>query len=823
MDARRIEVEGTVQGVGFRPWVHRVATALALRGRVFNTPRGVTIEARGAREALDALVQALRDDPPRAARVRAIRAQPLDPSAERPLDEPFAITPSEGEGERLLTVPADLATCDACLREVDDPSDRHHRYPFTSCTECGPRFSIVEALPYDRARTTLGAFPLCSDCAREYRDLGDRRFHAQAIACPACGPKIWLEDANAARLGGAAELDPIGATVERLLEGGIVAVQGLGGFHLVCDATRGEVVAELRRRKRRDDKPFAVMVPDLATAEAIAVLDDEARAALTSPARPIVLAPARPRAEHVGSRTFAPEVTTVSSRVGVFLPYTPLHHLLLARAGRPLVMTSGNLSGEPIAITHEDARRALAGVVDAFLLHDRPIVRRVEDSVVASAGDGRGPARVIRRARGFAPDSIRLPAAAPEPVLAVGGHLKNTACLVIGDRAYVTPHLGDLETYEAERAFRADIEGFERLLGVRAEILAHDLHPFYSSTRYARERPARMRVGVQHHVAHVQAAVAELHLEGPVLGVVFDGTGWGADLTAWGAEILRVDGAAWSRPSTFRAVPLAGGERAIREVWRVALGALREAFGPEEALALAERLPAFRDVSKVARETVIRMLGSGVQTVAARGMGRWFDAFGALALGYAEASFEGQVAIALEEAAGGLGDRAYPVTLPTMFSRDSFAAPQNEIDLRPTVRAAVSDLLDGVPGATVAARFHRTVVDATAAVVACALVETRARAVVLSGGSFQNRLLERGLQVALAGARAEVAVAREVPVNDGGVALGQAWAAVLAAREWGFDGRDALADADTPSQPPVTQRALARACADPAAKFSKEP
>jgi hydrogenase maturation protein HypF len=442
-------------------------------------------------------------------------------------------------------------------------------------------------------------------------------------------------------------------------------------------------------------------------------------------------------------------------------------------------MTSGNLSGEPIAITHADARRSLGGIADVFLLHDRPIERRVEDSVVASAN---GTTRVVRRARGYAPDAIRLPAAASEPILAVGGHLKNTACLVLGDRAYVTPHLGDLETFEAEQAFRVDVERFETLLGVRAEIVAHDLHPFYASTRYARERPARLRVGVQHHVAHVLAAVAELHLEGPVLGVVFDGTGWGTDLTAWGAEILRVDGSSWSRPSTFRALPLAGGEKAIREVWRIALGALRESFGEDEARAIAARLPLFRDVATPAREGVFRMLASGVQTVAARGMGRWFDAFGALALGLPTASFEGQVAMALEEAALGDDARAYPVTLPTALSRDAHAATANEIDLRPTVCAAVRDLLDGVPGSHVAARFHRTIVDATSAVVACALAETHAKRVVLSGGSLQNRRLERGLTEALG--RERVAIAREVPVNDGGIALGQAWAAVLAAREW---------------------------------------
>jgi len=758
-DARRIEVEGTVQGVGFRPWVHRVATTLELRGSVFNTPRGVTIDVHGTRHQIDALVRALREEPPRASRVRALRELPL--AARAP--EGFAITPSQGEGECLLTVPADLATCDACFAEVADPSDRHFGYPFTSCTECGPRFSIVEALPYDRARTTLGTFPLCPDCAREYADLGDRRFHAQAIACPACGPELWLESPDGRRLD---QGEPLAVVAERLRAGGIVAIQGLGGFHLACDATDGAAVAELRRRKRRDDKPFAVMVADLAAAHRLVVLDEGAVSVLCSAARPIVLAQGRPN-------DLAPGVCGLSSRVGVFLPYTPLHALLLAAVGRPLVMTSGNMSGEPIAITHDDARRALSGVVDLFLLHDRPIVRRVEDSVVAA-----GPTpRVIRRARGYAPDSIRLPAPAPEPVLAVGGHLKNTACLVLGDRAYVTPHLGDLETYEAEEAFRLDVERFEALLGVRAQIVAHDLHPAYASTRYALARGARRTVGVQHHVAHVLAAVAELHLEGPVLGVVFDGTGFGTDGTAWGAELLRVDGLAWSRPASFRPLPLPGGERAIREVWRVALGALVEAFGPEEADVIAARLPVFQAVSAAALATVSRMVTMRVECAAARGMGRWFDAVGALTLGLSEARFEGQVAIALEEAAS--EGPAYPVTLPPALCESTAVSAEHEIDLRPTVRALVGELLEGVAASTVAARFHRTVIEATAAVVARA---APTGPVVLSGGSMQNRRLERGLVAAL-GARA--ALAREVPVNDGGIALGQAWAAVLSCREGG--------------------------------------
>jgi len=761
-EGRRIEVEGAVQGVGFRPWVRRTAHALRIRGRVVNTPRGVTIEAYAERPELDALVLALHDRPPAAARVGQVLCTEIPHRGV----EGFIIGPSEEAGWRLLSVPPDLGTCQTCLREVDDPQDRHHRYAFTSCTECGPRFAIVRALPYDRERTTMAAFPLCGACEREHMAPADRRFHAQATACPACGPRLWLADQAGGRIDAD---DPLLAAAERLARGQILGVQGLGGFHLACDATRAEVVAALRLRKRRDAKPFAVMVRDLESADKLAVLDDDARQALASPARPIVLVPAR-------SRGLAAGVTGGSSRVGIFLPPTPLHHLLVARLDRPLVMTSGNLSGEPMAITHDEAVRTLGPLVDAFLLHDRPIIRRVEDSVVASSG---GVMRVLRRARGYAPDVIRLPVPAREPVLAVGGHLKSTACLVVGDRAYLTPHLGDLESWDAEEAFRADIEGLERLLGVRPEVVVHDLHPAYASTQYALTRPARLRIGVQHHVAHVLAAVAELGLNEPVVGVVFDGSGWGPDGTSWGAEILRVHGATWSRVCTFRALPLAGGERAIRQVWRAAYAALREAFG-DGAPALAARLPVFGALPDGSLATLERMLATSVQTVRARGMGRWFDAIGALVMGLPLASFEGQVAMAWEELAASEDGPPYPVALPEALMDGAVATAEQEIDLRPTVRAAVEDYLAGVHPQTISARFHRTIIDATSAMTARVLAGSGIRRVVLSGGSFQNRILTRGIGDAIG--RDRVAMAREVPINDGGLALGQAWMGVLATR-----------------------------------------
>jgi len=536
----------------------------------------------------------------------------------------------------------------------------------------------------------------------------------------------------------------------------------------VCDAADGAAVAELRRRKRRDSQPFAVMVSDLAAAEAVAELDAGSRAALIGPARPVVLAPSRPCA-------IAPEVNGPSRRTGVMLPYTPLHQLLLERAGGPLVVTSGNPSGGPAVIDAAEASARLGAIVDGFLLHDRPIARRVEDSVVAAGPSGM---RVLRRARGLAPAPIVLPRAAREPVLAVGGHLKNTACIVLDDLAYLTPHLGDLGLAESEAAWQRELDGFERLLGVRPEVIAHDLHPDYASTRYALGRPARRRIGVQHHAAHVFAAVAELHLREPVVGVAFDGSGHGDDGTSWGAEILLVDGARWTRVSSFRPLPLPGGERAIREVWRVAFAALCEVFGPVEALALAARLPVFQGVARGSLATLARMIETGVSCVPARGMGRWFDAVGAITLGIARAGFEGHVAVALEEAALATELEPYPFVLPSALSLDGPLTAQHEIDLRPAVRAIVTALLEGAAPSLVATRFHRTVVEATSTVVARVLAATGLSRVVLTGGSFQNQQLERGLRARIGADR--VTMAREVPINDGGLSLGQAWAAVLA-------------------------------------------
>lgn len=759
--SRRIELEGTVQGVGLRPWVCRVARHLGVAGSVRNTPRGLRIDVRGPRRVLDELLTTLQRDPSYGPRIRAVHVTPHDPASISG-EGGFTIATSDTGQEEGLCIPPDLASCEDCLREVTSPTERRHGYPFTTCAVCGPRFAIAHAGPYDRERTTLQGFVPCAACRREYDTPADRRFHAQTIACAACGPRAWLTDVRGVELSCA---DPIAEAAERIRAGAVLAVQGIGAFHLVCDASDPHAVAALRRRKHRDAQPFAVMVVDEAAAEALAHLDDAARAVLRSTARPIVLAPSRPGA-------LPSVVNGPSPCTGLLLPYTPLHHLLALRVGRPLVVTSGNVHGGPPALTHEEARASLGAVVDAFLVHDRPIAHRVEDSVV----DARG-LRVLRRARGLAPTPLRLPMAAREPIVAVGGQQKNTACVVVDDLAYLTPHLGDLGFVESERAWVRELERFEALLGVRPRVIAHDLHPEYFTTRYALSRDASRLVGVQHHAAHAWAVVAEHHLTEPAIAVVFDGTGWGLDGTSWGGEFLWVDGAGWQRVASFRPIALPGGEGAIREVWRPALAALVDAFGPEEALALSRRFGAFDDVPERARATVVRMIETALETPRARGLGRYFDALGAFTLGCSRARFEAHVAIALEACADDSEHRVYPVVLPECLALDGDVSSAHEIDLRPTVRAVVDDLLAGTPASVVAARFHQTVVEATVDTVERIAQSTGIRRVVLSGGCMQNHRIREGITRRFGEAR--TAIGKEVPVNDGGLALGQAWAAVL--------------------------------------------
>ncbi len=763
-EGRRLRVYGTVQGVGFRPWIHRVAGEEGLTGSVCNDAAGVVVEVFGPRAAIERLRKRLERELPTAARVREIREERIPGPGPRE----FAIRASECGAQRRVSIPPDLAVCDACLRELLDPADRRYRYPFTNCTDCGPRFTIATGVPYDRAATTMAAFAMCPACRSEYEDPGDRRFHAEPIACPACGPRLAWLDAQGCP---APAADPIEAAVRALHDGWIVALRGLGGFHLVCDATGAEVVKRLRERKRREAKPFAVMVADLEAARRYAQVGDVEARLLASAERPIVLLPARPDGDPL-----APEVAPGLPLVGLLLPYTPLHHLLLAAAQCPLVMTSGNLADEPITASNAEALARLRGVADAFLVHDREIANRCDDSVARVVA---GAPLVLRRARGWVPRPISVATPFPEPVLACGAQQRNAVCLGVGDLAFPGPHVGDLDTPEALDAFRDCIERLERFVGVRAEVLAFDLHPDYLSTHYARERPARRRIAVQHHHAHVASVLAEHGALGPALGLAWDGTGFGADGSAWGGEILRVDGGACERLATFRPVALAGGERAIREPWRIALALLDDAFDgdpPTAGLGLFDRVPN-------ARVAAVRgLLAARTQTVPAHGVGRFFDGIGALVLGLPHARYEGEVALAWNLAADPGERRPYPIALGA-------GAGLLEVDLRPLVRAVVADLMRGVAVATIAGRFHETLAFAAELLVGrVAEASGEGLPVALTGGCFQNALLAERVQARLR-ARHHVLLHREIPPGDGGISLGQA--VVAAARLVGAPEEDA--------------------------------
>jgi hydrogenase maturation protein HypF len=748
-EGRRIELRGTVQGVGMRPWIYRIAHDYGITGRVWNQGNGVTITAFGDGGALDAFVKALGSSRPPAAVVEGLETASIDVEEAR---EFVIIDSSRGDGRRV-SIPPDLATCDECAAEIFDPSNRRYRYPFTNCTNCGPRFTIATDVPYDRPATTMAPFPMCRLCQREYDDPANRRFHAQPNACPVCGPRL-----TAMLPGGqpVATANPIAYAAAELQLGHIVAVKGIGGFHLACDALSSAAVARLRERKHRDEKPFAVMARDLAAAERIGALDDAARRLLTSTERPIVVVPRRP-----GS-SVCNEVAPRNPLIGLMLPYTPLHHLLLADAGTPLVMTSGNLAEEPIVYRNDEALERLGDIADLLLVHDREIVTRCDDSVMRIVS---GAPMVIRRSRGFVPRAISLPVPVAVPVLGCGALLKNTFCIAHRDRAWLGPHIGDLENVETYEAYQDAIARMERFLGVRGEVVAHDLHPDYLSTRYAHERNGTM-VGVQHHHAHVASAIAEHRLAGPVIGVAFDGTGYGMDGTAWGGECFVGDPAAVARVATFRPVLLAGGDTAIKQPWRIALALLDDALrgaAPLDCLRLFDR------VAPPAIDAVQQMLTARVNTPRARGVGRYFDGFGALALARSLARYEGQIAFDFNMVLDPRESGAY------RYHIDRSTQPM-EIDLRPAVCSLVEDLLDGVRTPLISARFHNTITAATVGMVrdAATVLGTRARpAVVLTGGCFQNAYLAERASAALT-RDFDVYLHRDVPPGDGGIALGQA-------------------------------------------------
>ncbi len=748
MSRVRARVEGTVQGVGFRPYVYRLAGELGVAGHVLNDSRGVVVEVEAPAETVDRFLALLVTDAPPLARVERVVPEALEETGETG----FAIRESPAGGDPDAAVTPDSATCADCLGELFDPADRRFRYPFINCTNCGPRFTIVRGVPYDRPNTTMAGFTMCDACRGEYEDPADRRFHAQPNACPDCGPAVrLLPEAD----------DPLAGAVAALLEGAIVAVKGVGGFHLACVAGDEQAVARLRARKHREDKPFALMVPDVQSAQRLVELNDSALGLLLSRERPIVLAPRR------ADSLVAAAVAPLSPELGVMLPYSPLHHLLLADVARPLVMTSGNVSDEPIAYRDDDALERLRGIADVFLLHDRPIETRTDDSVVRVAG---GRPQRLRRSRGYVPGSIRLPVEAHEPLLACGAELKNTFAVARGGRAWVGHHIGDLENYATLRSFSEGIAHFERLFAVEPAVVAHDLHPEYLSTKYAHDLDGVRLVGVQHHHAHLAACLAEHGETGPALGAVFDGTGYGGDGTVWGGELLLGDLTGFERVGLLSPVRLPGGEAAIRQPWRMACSWLHEAHG--ETPELPERLRGL--VDPAAWEQVCGLTRTGLASPLTTSMGRLFDAVAALCGLRAAVNYEGQAAIELE-ACCDLGERrAYE--LPIAGERSGPLV----MDARPTVAELMGDLGSGAAIPAVAARFHNAVAQATAG--ACAQLASRAgtETVVLSGGVFQNKRLFERTSALLGEAGLRVLTPELLPPNDGGIAYGQL--AVAAAR-----------------------------------------
>jgi hydrogenase maturation protein HypF len=757
----RVRVQGTVQGVGFRPHVHRLARELALSGFVRNDASGVAIEVEGPGTAVDRFLARLASDAPVLAVLEEITAEELEPTGERG----FHIRESALGGIANAPVTPDTATCVECLRELFDPGDRRYRYPFINCTNCGPRFTIVRGIPYDRRLTTMARFRMCSACQAEYDDPGDRRFHAQPNACARCGPSISLLDRTGKRLPSTEGRDVIGEAAEALLGGAILAVKGIGGYHLACRADADSAVAALRARKRREDKPFALMVADLESAERLVDIGEAERELLLAPARPIVLASRR------GTAPVAPSVAPDATELGVMLPYSPLHHLLLDDTGTTLVMTSGNVSDEPIAYRDDDALTRLASIADLFLVHDREIETRTDDSVarVVRAGPTARPA-LIRRSRGYVPASLSLPGeGAPRPVLACGAELKNTFCVAKGARAWVSHHIGDLENYETLRSFIEGVEHLGRLFDVQPRVVAYDLHPEYLSTKYALEREGVELVSVQHHHAHLAACLAEHGELGSAVAAIFDGTGYGTDGTVWGGELLYGDLGGFERVGALHAVPLPGSQRAIRQPWRMACAWLTEVRGGEPEL--PPGLTGEVDPQKWSQ--VARLSRTAFASPPNTSMGRLFDAVAALCGLRAEINYEGQAAIELEARCDPSEKGRYPIDVRPGDRR-------LVIDPRETIGAVAADVAAGVPVGRVASRFHAAIAHATVDALTDAASERGAETAALSGGVFANRRLLSQTVAGLREAGLRVLTPQRLPVNDGGLSYGQA--AVAAAR-----------------------------------------
>src|SRR3984957_1784556 len=772
---KHIQVRGIVQGVGFRPFVYKLAKSSGLSGYVFNSSAGVTIEIEGPGSQVEDFLRKLKENPPQLAEIAGIAVSEIAVQG----GAGFSILNSREEAGAFALISPDTGTCEACWQDFGDPSNRRYGYPFTNCTHCGPRYTIIRDIPYDRATTTMSSFKMCNACQAEYEDPEDRRFHAQPNACAACGPSLLLVKSPglAAAPAPGIALAPLGncwfedkdsLSIIRqvralLLEGKILAVKGLGGFLLACDATNEEAVTGLRKRKRRPHKPFALMVRDLAAARQLCEVSPEDELSLVSARKSIVILPRLPEAK------LAAGIAPGDNTLGVMLPYTPLHYLLFSDSPdqdsewAALVMTSGNLSEEPIVTTNEEAMLQLGEVADWFLLHNRNIATRVDDSVVRTF---EGRERVLRRARGFVPHAIDL-GTEVEEVLAFGGELKNTFCLTKGHYAVLSQHIGDLENYETMRFFEETLSNLKQVFKVTPRAAAYDLHPGYMSTRMAMASGIEQRIGVQHHHAHIASCMAENHLQGQVLGVAFDGTGFGTDGKIWGGEFLVADFAGFERRAHFRYIALAGGDRAVRQPWRMALSYLRDTFEQQ----LPADVKCFERIDERQLAVVDAMLARRIQTVETSSCGRLFDAVAAL-LGIAsEVTFGGQAAIALEAAAErGIEQR---------YDFETGGDP-TELDFRPVIAAIVKDLLSGRRVSEISACFHNTL---SAAIGEVCSQQRGPNRICLSGGSFQNLYLLGRTVVELRRRGFAVFLHAQVPANDGGLSLGQAMIANQRLRE----------------------------------------
>lgn len=757
IERQRIEITGQVQGVGFRPAVYRLARALGLTGTVWNDTRGVTVELQGPKEQIDAFVARLQSGPdkPPLAEIQSCRAVAVEL---RQSEAGFTIERSDSEGTALSRVTADIATCADCLAELRDARDFRYRYPFINCTNCGPRYSIVKTIPYDRPNTTMSVFQMCERCAEQYADVTDRRFHAQPVACPQCGPRIRLTDPAGATLQSGND-EAIAETGKLLRAGKIVAIKGVGGFHLACDALNEQAVQRLRRRKRRDHKPFALMAASLETVRKYARVDDAAEATLTSPQSPIVLLPKRPGA------AIGPSVAEGISTFGFMLCYAPLHYLLFAEGLDVLVMTSANISDEPLICKNERALERLGDVADAFLMHDREIYRQVDDSIVHFVAGG--PA-LLRRARGYVPTPILMETSSPQDIFAAGPDMKNAFCFAKQNQLILSEHIGDLEDAEVYHHYVRSAEHLAGLFEVEPKVVVCDMHPGYLSRRYASSLPGARVIEVQHHWAHIASVLAEHGRSGPVIGLECDGTGYGTDGAIWGCECMIASLTQFERFAHLAYYPLAGGDKASKEAIRPALSLLKHAYGDEFALADLQWLLQRIEPDEKKLRFILEQIEKRVNAVNTSSLGRVFDAVAAcLGLGSYN-HFDAQLPMALESVADADCADAYEFDLQEAGDRPL------QLDLRRMLRGIVADVKRDISPGMVSARFHNTLAEALLALTQKARERTRLEVVALSGGVFCNRYLLNRLVERLQEERFTVLLNRAVPANDGGIALGQA-------------------------------------------------